>query len=89
MRVFNTSFIRQGTRLAAALGLALAVFCPAGAFAIDQFAPDAYGTYKADAENGKVLFGAAGCGAAGSVGAGATAGRGAGGAALAGAGGAA
>ncbi|WLR94196.1 c-type cytochrome [Shinella zoogloeoides] len=63
MRVFNTSLIRPGTRLAAALGLALAVFCPAGAFAIDQFAPDAYGTYKADAENGKVLFGAAGCGA--------------------------
>ena len=63
MRVFSTSSVRPGFRLAAALGLAMAVFCPAGASAIDQFAPDAYGTYQANAENGKTLFGAAGCGA--------------------------
>lgn len=63
MRMFKTSFVRPGARLVAALGLALALFCPAGAYAIDQFAADAYGTYKADADNGKILFGAAGCGA--------------------------
>ena len=59
MRLFSTSFVRLG----AALGLAVAAFCPAGAFALDPFAPDAYGTYQANAENGKMLFGAAGCGA--------------------------
>ncbi|HSX76804.1 MAG TPA: hypothetical protein VLG73_21560, partial [Shinella sp.] len=61
--MFRTSFSRPGARLAAVFGLAMAAFCPTGALAIDQFAPDAYGTYKANAENGKLLFGAAGCGA--------------------------
>nr|WP_314094951.1 c-type cytochrome [uncultured Shinella sp.] len=63
MRVFKTSLLRPVSRLAAALGLTLAVFCPVGAFAIDQFAADAFGTYKGDVDNGKILFGAAGCGA--------------------------
>ncbi|EYR80013.1 c-type cytochrome [Shinella sp. 838] len=63
MRMFRTSFFSPGARLAAAIGLAVAAFCPTGALAIDQFAADAYGTYKANAENGKLLFGAAGCGA--------------------------
>lgn len=63
MRMFSTSFFSPGARLAAAFGLAVAAFCPTGALAVDQFAPDAFGTYKADAENGKLLFNAAGCGA--------------------------
>ncbi|WP_432347952.1 c-type cytochrome [Shinella yambaruensis] len=63
MRMFRTSFFSPGARLAAAFGLAVAAFCPTGALAVDQFAPDAFGTYKADAENGKLLFNAAGCGA--------------------------
>src|SRR5690606_11718116 len=45
------------------VGLAVAATCPAGAFALDQFAPDAFGTYQPNAENGKVMFNAAGCGA--------------------------
>lgn len=63
MRMFTKPFFRPSARLAAAIGLALAAFCPSGAFAIEPFAADAYGTYKANAENGKLLFGAAGCGA--------------------------
>ncbi|UPA25953.1 c-type cytochrome [Shinella oryzae] len=68
MRVFNMALFRPLPRLGALLGLAMAAFCPTaflptGAFAIDPFAPDAYGTYQANVENGKVLFGAAGCGA--------------------------
>ena len=49
MRLFSTSIVRLG----AALGLAAAIICPAGAFAVDQFAADAYGTYQANAEKGK------------------------------------
>ena len=68
MRVFNMAFFQPMPRVGALLGLAMAAFCPTaflptGAFAIDPFAPDAYGTYQANVENGKVLFGAAGCGA--------------------------
>ncbi|MEI2300325.1 c-type cytochrome [Ensifer sp. MJa1] len=39
------------------------LLCPSGALARDAFADDAYATYKANADNGKYLFGAAGCGA--------------------------
>ena len=63
MRMFKTAFLRPGARLAALVGLAVAAICPAGAFALDQFAPDAFGTYQPNAENGKVMFNAAGCGA--------------------------
>lgn len=63
MRVFSTTFFRPVARFAAVLGIAAGVFCPAGAFAIDQFAADAYGTYQANADNGKLMFNAAGCGA--------------------------
>jgi mono/diheme cytochrome c family protein len=54
---------RSFGRLAAIIGLAIAVFCPAGASARDPFAEDAFATYTADPENGKALFNAAGCGA--------------------------
>jgi mono/diheme cytochrome c family protein len=63
MRAFNMALFSPMPRLGALLGLAMMAFCPTGAFAIDPFAPDAYGTYQANVENGKVLFGAAGCGA--------------------------
>jgi len=63
MRMFRTALFRLSARLAAALGLAVAITCPGGAFALDPFAPDAFGTYQANVENGKLLFNAAGCGA--------------------------
>ncbi len=39
------------------------VQCPSTASALDAFADDAFSTYKANVDNGKYLFGAAGCGA--------------------------
>jgi len=66
MSMFAPDFLRSrrpALRLLAAAGLALAVLCPAGASARDPFAADAFSTYKPDADNGRYLFSAAGCGA--------------------------
>ncbi|MFC3072793.1 c-type cytochrome [Shinella pollutisoli] len=66
MSMFAPDFPRSrrfAVRLAAAAGLALAVLCPAGASARDPFAADAFSTYKPDADNGRYMFSAAGCGA--------------------------
>ena len=70
MRMFATAFSRprrRGGLLAAAplaaMGLALTLACPGGTAARDPFAPDAFSTHKANVDNGRVLFGAAGCGA--------------------------
>ncbi|KQV42477.1 MULTISPECIES: c-type cytochrome [unclassified Rhizobium] len=58
---------KMGTPRFAVLGFALALgaslLCPAVASARDRFADDAFTGYKANVENGKYLFNAAGCGA--------------------------
>ena len=46
-----------------ALALGASLLCPAAASARDRFADDAFTGYKANVENGKYLFNAAGCGA--------------------------
>ncbi len=55
---------RVSRHLMAAAAMVLAVaHCPGAASARDAFSDDAYATYKANADNGKYLFNAAGCGA--------------------------
>ncbi|HEV7307870.1 c-type cytochrome [Ensifer sp.] len=50
--------------LASSLAVAFSVLlCPVTASARDAFADDAFATYKANVENGKYMFSAAGCGA--------------------------
>ncbi|MDP9629923.1 UNVERIFIED_ORG: mono/diheme cytochrome c family protein [Ensifer adhaerens] len=55
--------IRNRHALALAAGLLAAMLCPGVASARDAFAEDAFSTYKANVENGKYMFNAAGCGA--------------------------
>lgn len=56
MRMFKKAF-------PVAAALMLAALCPQAAAARDSFAADAFATYKADADNGRYMFSAAGCGA--------------------------
>ncbi|MCF3641118.1 c-type cytochrome [Rhizobium sp. TRM95111] len=68
MRMFDTVREEQPRRMGAGMRAlivtaALAVLCPAAATARDLFAEDAFATHKANAENGKYMFNAAGCGA--------------------------
>ena len=54
---------RVSRHLMAATAMVLAVaHCPDAASARDAFSDDAYATYKANTDNGKYLFNAAGCG---------------------------
>ncbi len=68
MRVFDQmpgKMIRSLPRhmLAMAAAVLAMAHCPQTASARDAFADDAYATYKANVDNGKYVFSAAGCGA--------------------------
>ncbi|CAN7518520.1 c-type cytochrome [Pararhizobium sp. LjRoot238] len=68
MRMFDQlpgKMIRSLPRhvLAMAAAVLSIAHCPGTASARDAFADDAYATYKANVDNGKYLFSAAGCGA--------------------------
>lgn len=68
MRMFDQlpgKMIRSMPRHVFAMAAAVLAIahCPGTASARDAFADDAYATYKANVDNGKYLFNAAGCGA--------------------------
>ena len=65
MRMFDhlKSAAARHLRVSAAAGLLLAAICPGAADARDLFADDAFTAYKANVDNGKYMFNAAGCGA--------------------------
>lgn len=61
--VSSSAGIRTRNGLVLIAGLLTATLCPGAASARDAFAEDAFSTYKANVENGKYMFNAAGCGA--------------------------
>ncbi len=61
--VSSSAGIRKRHGLVLIAGLLTATLCPGAASARDAFAEDTFSTYKANVENGKYMFNAAGCGA--------------------------
>ena len=64
MRMFDTlkTALAQRLHLVAAAGVMLALICPVASEARDLFADDAFASHKANLDNGKYMFNAAGCG---------------------------